>query len=480
MATTHNEKTREARLVEADPAAATAQGLALEREYMEIMADLGGDVEGRAEGDRYLAGTRALYHGAPLQWAATPKIFSDGGAEVLRHAAETMYSIMDKVTRAFHDDPAVRAAFKLPADVEDLCLIDAGYDCQVPVARVDIFLNEETGDYMFCELNTDGSAGMTYAAEVTRACQRTETYGRFVERHPNITGYDVLGACADGLIQTWDEWERPQEGVYPDHTPTIAVVDYAESISADEVDDFCELFATRGIPCHFTDIRDLSIETVGGVPRLVDAQGPIDMVWRRAVLSEMMEKPCDGADALVRAARENLACLVGSFRTWPCATKTVFAVLHSPVVKSILSDEELAFVEAHIPYTEVLDDQSDLSRFAEKDQWILKPAGGYNAMGVVAGLDASPTEWATKLEEGAATGAVIQAYAPQYATPMAPGGVLAADADPMDFTPANNMEGLYLFRGVFSGVFTRCGYLATIGEWTNRFSMGCLVVHDED
>ena len=107
-------------------------------------------------------------------------------------------------------------------------------------------------------------------------------------------------------------------------------------------------------------------------------------------------------------------------------------------------------------------------------------------------LEATPERWREALRETAAVGGIVQRYAPQYATPMAIGGRLvegagytdmeAREADrrahATDFAPANNMEGLYLFCGRFSGVYTRCGYQPTIGEWTNRFHMGCLVVDE--
>ena len=40
------------------------------------------------------------------------------------------------------------------------------------------------------------------------------------------------------------------------------------------------------------------------------------------------------------------------------------------------------------------------------------------------------------------------------------------------------MEGLYLVYGKFAGIFTRCGLQATIGEWTNRYNMGCIIVDE--
>ena len=45
-----------------------------------------------------------------------------------------------------------------------MTLVPTGYAQLIPLARVDVFFDEETGDYQFCELNTDGSAGMRMEA----------------------------------------------------------------------------------------------------------------------------------------------------------------------------------------------------------------------------------------------------------------------------------------------------------------------------
>lgn len=41
----------------------------------------------------------------------------------------------------------------------------------------------------------------------------------------------------------------------------------------------------------------------------------------------------------------------------------------------------------------------------------------------------------------------------------------------LGFAPASNMEGLYLYRGRFAGVYTRVGFANTIGEWTSRLNV---------
>ena len=256
----------------------------------------------------------------------------------------------------------------------------------------------------------------------------------------------------------------------------MAIVDYSESASFEELKDIIRQLADRGVRAHYCDIRDLRLGRMAGRDALMTPDGPVSCVYRRAVTSEIADKPCAGTRALAQAGRLKLACVVGGFRTWPCATKTVFSILRSQAMRSILGGDERVFIERHVPQTELLDATSDLRPYQDKDDWIVKPAGGFNAKGIVAGLDCTKDEWGEALARCAANGGVVQAYAPQYRTPMMRGGRLEAGENPLLAEPMSNMEGLFLFRGRFSGVFTRCGRQAVIGEHTHRLNVGCLVV----
>lgn len=470
------------------------RGLELEREFNDICRSLDGDLESRLAADAWLGTTDALYHGAPCSWAMTPKIFTTQEAAWLADIAETTGRIMDKVTQRFLESAEFRAEFALDPWMEELCQSYAGYEQLIPISRVDIFLNEETGEFQFCEWNTDGSAGINATVEITRAIQSTDTYREFARRHPGVSTYDIEAISCAAVLETYRSWEHAGEDGHPAGSPALVFVDYDESASHGEVDSLIRRYRELGVAARFADVHELEIREVDGRQRLCDSQGPIDCIWRRAVTSEMAEKPCAGRDAMIRAGQEGICCVVGSFRTWPCATKTVFAVLWSDAIKDVLTPEELEFVHAHVPRTYILSPESDLAPFADKDRWIAKPAGGYNAVGVLAGLDATPEQWQAELEATAASCGVVQEYCRQYATPMVFGGRLPEGAGytdlearrcdteehAMDFSPAANMEGLFLFNGKFGGIYTRCGYEATIGEWTNRFHMGCLVVDESE
>ena len=127
----------------------------------------------------------------------------------------------------------------------------------------------------------------------------------------------------------------------------------------------------------------------------------------------------------------------------------------------------------HVPATYLLDASSDLAPFAERERWIAKPRDGYNSIGVRAGRDCTDAEWRTVLDEVAQSGGIVQEYVVPYASSNVEGGVAGQDRP---FEPYMNMEGLFLFNGRFSGVFTRCGQASVIGEFAGRLNMGCLVV----
>lgn len=436
--------------------------VALQREYLEIIEALDGDAPSHALGDEYLMQTNALLKGGPMPWSFVPKVFSRRDLGYLSWIAQTTYRIMDKLTRAYLSDAEVRSKFGFSSELERLTLSPVGYACTIPIARVDIFLNEETGAFHFCELNTDGSAGMLATMEVTRANAATVAGSRFMERH-RAGMFDIYSACAGTVLSCY------REAGGSSASPVIAAVDYRESVNWQEMLEYRRVFSRLGAELRFIDLRDLDYSD--GV--LSGPDGPVDAVWRRIVLSELEEKPCQGVEAFKRCAAEGKVPMIGGFKTWPCATKTVFAVLHDPVMERYLDAEEIAFVNEHVPATYMLDCDSDLSRFRDRSLWIAKPRDGYNGAGVRAGSECTAGEWDAVLREMASTGGTVQTYVPQYETPNVDGRSASA-AVPL--APHSNMEGLYLFGGRFGGVFTRCGTSAVIGAETGRLNMGCLVV----
>ena len=456
---------------------------ALEDEFCDVVRELGGDAEGRAQGDAYLEAAHPLVdkYGSST-WALTPKVFGSAEVDALSQAAETMGRIMDKVTARYLQDADFRKLFRLPAEVEELTLIPTGYEQLVPFARVDAYYDEEKGDYTFVGVVTDSAKGMTAAVDVTRAVQRSESYRRFAERHHSIETFDITDGVIAALRETYTSWANADEGTHHPERPVVGIVDYAESATEGEFADIIERLAEEGVFARFVDIRDLRIEEAAGTRRLVDSEGPIACVYRRALVSEMLEKPCEGVDALVEAARRGLACVIGGFRTWPVSTPSFFSVLCSDAIESVLDPMEVAFVRAHVIETHQLTADTDLAPYlADKDLWVARPAGAYTATagGSIAGRDCETgDDWWRVLLACAQEGGVVQRMVPAYETPVFAGGAGAEGVDAGETVTVRNITGLYLFRGKFGGIHSRCGYEGPAGYWDHRMDMGTLVVSD--
>ena len=453
------------------------RGRALEDEYCGLVSELEGDAEGRAQAGAYLASSHEIVNlDGSSTWALTPKVLGSSELEILSDAAETFGRILEKVTDRYLKDADFRALFRLSPEIEELTLMPTGYEQLIPFARLDVLFNEETGDFTFAGVATDSSVGMTASVDVTRAIQLTESYRRFAERHHDIETFDLSDSVVAALRETYYSWVNSAEGTRSPDRPPVGIVDYPESATPGEFADLIERLADEGVYARVVDIRDLRIEEAGGVRRLVDSEGPVTCVYRRALVSEMLEKPCDGVNALVEAARRGLACVIGGFRTWPVSTNAIFPVLNSEAIESVLDPHELAFVRAHVPEAHFLERGSDVNRYlAEQDKWLVRPAGAYRASEAVAGVDRMDRdEWWRVLLACCEEGGIVEECRPAYQTP-----VVAGNADgPSEPVMANNLLGLFLFRGKFGGIYARCGYEGVMGQWGHRLDMGCLVVRD--
>ena len=451
------------------------RGRQLEDEFCSIASSLGGDIASRVVGDEMIKHSPIARQGKSEPWSMAPKIFDAQGWQLLKEAAQTMYGIMETSLEHFIANPTCRDIYRLPKQLEEIVLSDKSTPLMPPVVRIDIFFNEQTGSFKLCETNADGSAGFAANDFVTQAITASKTYDIFKKAHPDTKPVYLSNVMVDAVLDCYAKWARTHgSDKKNDSTTTLALVDYLENIEQGEAVYFSKLFEQEGIRARLTDVRDLHLKKTGKNNVLYDKQGPIDIVYKRVVTKELAEKPCSGADALVEAMQQDAVCTIGNLISWPVATKSFFAALHSKDAESYLTSAQLDFIREHVPETHVLDNASNLAPFKQKELWIVKPADGYNAVDVTAGADVSDEQWKNVLIRHMRANGVIQRYANQYATPVIPGH--SNGIDPTEFPLNNNMLGLFVINGVFAGVFSRCGQGNVIGEAQGRLEQGVLLV----
>lgn len=79
----------------------------------------------------------------------------------------------------------------------------------------------------------------------------------------------------------------------------------------------------------------------------------MDVIYRRAVTSDIMND-YDAVSDFIQAVKDGSVCLIGAFRTQIIHHKAICRVLVHPMTQAVLTAEENAFIEAHLPKTEEL------------------------------------------------------------------------------------------------------------------------------
>ena len=371
-----------------------------------------------------------------------PKVFDAVDVHRFENIVQTSTRIFEKVIAAYRADETVRALFGFSKELEELILLPARYACELPMARMDIFYEQESGAFEFCEINTDGAAAMFRDLELRKALVHNPAH-QAVMRQFKLEPFE--------LFDTWVECFMKLYQSYPKHveTPTVAIADFLDNATLSDFEEFERRFQAAGIACAICDVRELRYQNGS----LYSAKGErIDAVYRRAVTGDVMAH-YDEVQDFLQAVKEDAVFVAGSFATQVIHNKWLFYVLHHPYAATFLNEEELAFVKAHVPQTiEFSAKYISLETVRKnKDEYILKPMDAYASKGVyAAGRECTPEKWEHITAQLYESSYICQKYCKQYMS------------DNIDYAwgdgkwhPYMNMPGLYAYGGKFSGVLMR-------------------------
>ena len=441
------------------PSSSATKNAVFTDEYLSIIESLDGCADERLATRAHMEQSSALYRGTVVDSAFVPRLYDRATYNRFKYIAETTHTILAKVMQEYLDNPAYRSCFDFDERLVDLILLPRDYEAILPLARVDLFLDENTLDATFCEFNGDGSSGMNENREIGASIAQTSALQKFAQRHS-------IQTCDDELFEGWvDEFLSIYDSyAFKVEHPHVAIVDFLENAITGEFESFARLFNERGIECSIYDVRNLYYEKgklMGSKAFFGRNNAPIDAIWRRSVTNDIIEH-WEESQALIQAVRERKVALIGSFAGHIVHDKQIFQVLFMPQTRAILTDEENHFVDELVPFTTFLDDEHiDLAKVkTERAKWIIKPTDAYGSKDVYAGRDFSDEEWADLIERfaNAAAGApfIIQRYCTPFKTKT-----LALYGEPEDASREvalyNNLSGLFLYNGRFTGVFSRMG-----------------------
>jgi len=350
---------------------------------------------------------RGLFFGErALCTVLRPRFLSAAQYRFLQRRAAVTLDAFNTAFRAALEDAALLDQFRL-ADWEcSLVRHDPGFRDPSPVSRLDAFFVGESGGLRFTEYNAETPAGGAYNDVLTEAFYGLPIVREFLKHwdlRPLPARHNVLHA----LLDAYQQWSGRRE------LPRITIADWADVPTRNEFVLFQDYFARQGIDCSITDPRDM--QYAGG--RLLADGKPVDLVYKRVLITELVER--EGLDhPLVRAVRDGAVCMVNPFRCKILHKKASLAVLSDERNASLFTAEQREAIEAHIPWTRVVEERATTAPGAaatnvdllpyiadHREHLVLKPNDEYGGKGIVLGWEVDQHAW-----EAAARAALAEPY----------------------------------------------------------------------
>lgn len=369
------------RLVAADPGAAAGQSA--------WMAD-----EFRRRG--------LHFDGQPMRSFLRPHFVTRADWDALRDGGRRLVELAARVARrAFGGDTGRLCDFLgTPAGEVEWVALDPG-EPDVVLSRVDAFLTAQGP--RFIEINSDAPAGFGYGDRMAAVFQGLPAFRAFAQRR-RVSYRASAGALIAAVRAT-----APQAAP----SPVVAIVDWADVRTRGDQEILRDAFLREGLACLLADPREMEIK--GG--RLWAGARAVDVVYRRGVLSELLER-ADEVRAFMRAYRERLAVFVNSFRCRLSEDKAFFALLTDEAFAHLLEPGERDLVARAVPWTRKLEERRTLRDrteldlipyvIAHREELVLKPAHGYGGRSVYVGSETPPSAWEDAVRAGLGQPWVVQ------------------------------------------------------------------------
>lgn len=446
----------------------------LEYEYRkDIYKDMKGHGETAQAAKQYILNSTAKYHSRVPRTMYIPKMFLKEDIERFRSLVKELFGIFDKVMTEYKKNADYRRLFGFDARTEELILKEEAYSCNIPMARIDFFYNEETKEFTFCEFNTDGTSAMNEDRELNTAMKLTKAHQEFSGNH-KIRTYELFDSWVDEFLTIYDEYAKKFDR---GDVPNVVITDFLEHATINEFKIFRERFLARQIPCEIYDIRKLIWD--GKYLRTPEGLR-VDAIYRRAVTSDILSHFGEVTDVM-EAVKANAVCLVGEFRTQIVHNKILYKVLHMSETMKLLTKQEQRFVKAHVPYTvslttELFDKRPGLKEevLGEKDNWIIKPEDSYGSYGVHAGVEGNANEWTGFVEKAMDQGYILQRFCTPYRLPNV--DLLNEKEELRNWCTTSNLTGLFVYNGKMKGVYSRCSFGQMISTQYNEMTVASMVV----
>ena len=356
----------------------------------------------RAFLDEGLEEAKLIFGGRRLSPYLRPHFVSETDFARIIQICETVWSAIQKVKDAAVANPHVIDDLGLTEIERELVAIDPGYAAVSPTSRLDSFLTKSA--YSFVELNGESPAGIAYADAAYDIFSSLPVMKEFAVDY-NLRPMYGRRLMLDVLLSSYEEFLRRK----PSRLPRIAIVDLPDVPTVKEFELFRDFFEQSGYPSVICTPQELEFRD----GRLSVGGQQIDIVYKRLLVNEYLPIIRD-YPALLDAYRAGAICMVNSFRSKLIHKKALFAVLTDPKHATLFSNNELAAIRAHVPWTRMVRDEwtdyfgrdvnlLDFIR-ADGERLVLKPNDDYGGHGITIGWNVDQRGWDEAVNNALADG----------------------------------------------------------------------------
>jgi hypothetical protein len=387
--------------------------------YHELLSDeLAGESQAALEAELR---SRGLFFGErPLCTVLRPRFLAPAQYRFMQERSAVLLRAFDRVYHAALEDAVLRQQFGLVDWEEALIERDPGFPNASPTSRIDAFYLPEHDVMHLTEYNAETPAGAAYSDALTEAFFALPVMGPFLRRfdvRPLPSRHGVLHA----LLGAYAAWGGDQH-----KTPRIAILDWREVPTYNEFVLWVDFFRARGLEARIVDPRNTEFHGGRG-GRLVADGEPIDLIYKRVLISELVERGGPN-HPVIRAVQSGAVCMVNPFRCKLLHKKASLAVLSDERNVGLFSDDERQAIHAHIPWTRVVAERKtrhegrtvELVPFIidQRERLVLKPNDAYGGAGIVLGWEVDGARWEQAVRVALTEPFVVQERVPIPSEPF--------------------------------------------------------------
>ena len=348
-------------------------------------------------------GARLMFGCRPMCSCLRPQFMAAASYARIAEVCRLLAGATKRLEAALLGTPELLDLLDLSEAERELVAIDPGYEDSAASSRLDSFV---AGDHwQFVEYNAESPAGIAYTDTLSDLFRELPVMRQFEQRYV-LRPLPASFALLDSLLGAYRRWGGQE-------TPHIAIVDWAGLPTATEFELCREFFARQGVTATIVD--PVALEFRAG--RLHGPEGPIDLVYRRVLMHELLARR-DEAPALFEAYAARAVCVANGLRCKLFHKKAIFAVLSDEANGHLFTLEEREVIRRHIPWTRKVQDGAtthngrrvDLVEhvLANREQLVLKPNDEYGGKGVVLGWEVDGSTWEEALVHALRSSYVVQ------------------------------------------------------------------------